>query len=93
MHSLQSFSLSLFLHLILFFIMINDQRFNDNSDGVLNKKKKRKKKEKNDEAVLPALLQMQCVLEGFYPFLSKMLQRFSCLKHLSVNQSQPAGSI
>lgn len=33
-----------FLHLILFFIMINDQRFNDNSDGVLNKKKKKGEK-------------------------------------------------
>ncbi len=41
------------LHLILFFIMINDQQFNDNSDGVLNQKK-----EKTDEAVLPALLQV-----------------------------------
>lgn len=70
--------------------MINDQRFNDNSDGVLNKKKK-KKKEKNDEAVLPALLQVQCILEGFHPVLSKTLQRFSCLKHLSVNQSKLSG--
>lgn len=73
--------------------MINDQRFNDNSDGVLNKKKKNEKK-KTDEAVLPALLQAQCILEGFYCFfLSKMLPCLSCLKHLIVNQSQPACSV
>lgn len=69
--------------------MINDQRFNDNSDGVKQKKKKGKTMR------LSCLLFCKCnaFWKDFIAFLSKMLPCLSCLKHLIVNQSQPACSV
>lgn len=70
-----------------FFIMINDQRFNDNnSNGVLKKKKKKGEKTMR----LSCLLFCKCnaFWKDFTPFVSKMLPCLSCLKNLVLNQSQ-----